>query len=98
MRALRIKIKDGKKWIAKRKFGLTGRTATASTRQDRDRGEYSLLRQHSNDYEEWSHAAAKVYLQAWVVSWHQLNNEEAKEVALWSYEDLELIAAAKHSM
>jgi hypothetical protein len=58
---------------------------------DAQRGEYERLEQ---DYgEDWAYEAAKIYLQAWVVSWHQQHNEDAKDVARWSHEDLEVIAA-----
>lgn len=95
MRLLRERARQGKRWIVKRsRFRLVGRPAVSSKRtHDMERGAYNVLPQDSDA--EWFHEAAKIYLQAWVVSWHQLHNEDAKEVALWSYEDLESIAATQ---
>ena len=79
------------KMTRRRSMSYRSSSFSCKTRSER----YERLVQDDND--EWSHEAAKIYLQAWVVSWHQLHNEDAKEIALWSYEDLDLLAAKRYA-
>jgi hypothetical protein len=92
MMGLAMDVREIKQWFARRKQKIMGMaTVQTKSRDEAHRGEYERLKQESD--EEWSYEAAKIYVQAWVVSWHQMHNADAKDVALWSHEDLEVIAA-----
>jgi hypothetical protein len=64
------------------------------SRHGKTRGtdKYGLLEQRKH---EWSREAARTYVEAWLISWHQLNKPDARAAATWYDEEVELIAA-KH--
>jgi len=87
-------IDDAREWATRYGCRLVDSSAPSSG-QGVQNGEDYHLQQGSERAR--SHQAAKIYLQAWAVSWHQLHNEDAKTIALWSYEDLQRIAAMRNA-
>ena len=70
--------------IARRKYHIIGTAAGLKhAKLFRTRDGYNRVHQDDTDDEEWAHDAAKVYLRAWIISWHQLHEEDYKGRSLF---------------